>query len=154
MVTRLIKTRSLIFILFLSLISTMGCTNNQLKPELPNLTFQASLQENLGGEVLISLGVCNTGLGMFEGDDDFNGVMEVRDESGDVCTRAEIFRFQTLEHGESVFPISWRGELWPGSYTLTWGAPDYGSTLVCFEVTEYDGLLIISEEHIDLKGTK
>ena len=55
MVTRLIKTRSLIFMLFLSLISTMGCTNNQLKPELPNLTFQASLQENLGGEFLISL---------------------------------------------------------------------------------------------------
>lgn len=154
MVTRLIKTRSLIFILFLSLISTMGCTNNQLKTELPNLTFQASLQQNLGGEYLISLGVCNTGLGMFESDDNFNGLMEVRDKNGDICARAEIFQFQALERGESVFPISWRGELCPGSYTLTWGAPDYGSTLVCFEVTEYDGLLIISEENIDLKGTK
>lgn len=154
MVTRLIKTRSLIFILFLSLISTMGCTHNQLKPELPNLTFQASLQENLGGEYLISLGVCNTGLGMFEGDDNFNGVVEVRDKNGDICTRAEIFQFQALEHGESVFPISWRGELLPGEYTLTWGAPAYGSTDVRFDVTEFDGLNIIYEEHNDQLDTK
>jgi hypothetical protein len=111
------------------------------------------MQETLDGEFLISLEVCNTGSGIFEGDEKFNGVMEIRDEDWDVCTRTEIFRMQSLEHGESVFPISWRGDLLPGIYTLIWGAPDYGFTEINFEVTDYDGLNIISKEYIDNQGT-
>jgi hypothetical protein len=154
MITRLIKIGSFIFIIVMPLISAMGCTNNQLKPEITNLTFETSLQECLDGNILISLGVCNTGSGRFEGDEDFYGTMEMWDESGQVCTQAEIFQFQALDHGESVFPITWRGELCPGVYTLTWGAPAYGYSEVCFEVTEYDGLQIIHEESIDLKIIK
>ena len=91
---------------------------------------------------------------MFEGDDNFNGVMEVWDESGNICTRAEIFRFDALEHGESVFPITWRGKLLPGEYKLTWGAPTYGFTYVNFYVNEYDGFQIVSKQHDDFQDTK
>jgi hypothetical protein len=151
MVTRIIKTSYYIFILSIILISIMGCTDNQLKPDIPNLTFDASMQENSDGKILISVGVCNTGSGRFKGDEYFNGIMELREADGDVCTQAEIYQFQALEHGESVFPLSWRGELYPGTYTLSWGAPAYGYTEVCFEISEYDGLRIVSKENIYLK---
>ena len=152
MVTRHTKIQTLVLTLILSLTATMGCTTNQLPPGMPNLIFESFMQETLEGEFLISLEVCNTGLGIFEGDENFNGVMEVRDEDWDVRTRAEIIRIQALEQGESVFPISWRGDLLPGIYTLIWGAPDYGFTEIDFEVTDYDGLHIICQEYIDNPG--
>jgi len=117
------KTQILILTLILFLISTVGCTTSQQQSRIPNLNFEVSIKQNLDRDFLISLGVWNTGSGMFEGDDNFNGVMEVWDEGGNICTRAEIFRFDALEHGESVFPITWRGKLLPGEYKLTWLPP-------------------------------
>ena len=58
-----------------------------------------------------------------------------------------------LGSGKTAFPAEWKGKLSPGAYTLTWGAPAYGSTVVSFTVVERDGALSIGEQVIQVFDT-
>jgi hypothetical protein len=128
-----------------------GCAAPKPKDATSTLSFEAQMQVNAGQEFHVSLGIENAGQTSFAGDEQFGGEMELRyadgDQAGELRARAEIETLSGLEPGETAWPMSWRGQLEPGTYTLTWGAEGYGKTIVQFEIDERDGRAYLGAWH-------
>ncbi len=113
----------------------------------PKLEFKALMQVNSDQEFHISLGVHNAGASTFEGDERFNGQMDIRHiPSRDLRASAEVIPLRSLAPDETGWPIDWQGRLEPGTYALSWGAEGYGSTTEEFKIVEKDGRLYLGEE--------
>jgi hypothetical protein len=101
------------------------------------------MQVNAKQEWHVSLGVHNEAVTPFAGDKTFYGQMELRyvdgEQAGELRASADIVSLASLEPDETVWPLAWRAQLDPGTYSLTWGAEGYGHTTVGFEIAERDG---------------
>ncbi|RLC54092.1 MAG: hypothetical protein DRI80_19515 [Chloroflexota bacterium] len=98
------------------------------------------------GRVALRFGAHNVGPADFPGDEDFVGKWELTNEAGDLRASGTLTIMGFVEAGETTFPVKWEGELVPGAYTLTWGAPGYGLTMVRFTAVEHNGRLSIGEQ--------
>ncbi|MFO7741722.1 MAG: hypothetical protein R6X31_05335 [Anaerolineae bacterium] len=108
----------------------------------PQLDFTVAMQVHSAQELHISLGVRNAGDRTFEGDDSFNGEMEMRCvPSGELRASAQVVPLGALAPDETAWPLDWHGQLDAGPYELTWGAEGYGSTTEEFAIVEKDGRL-------------
>lgn len=129
-------------------LALVGCIMSpEATPEAVQLTFEVQLHIDANGQTVAELGVHNTGEGDFAGDKNFCGVTEICNEEGEPRARMDVVVLNhQLASGEAVVFERWKGRLSPGTYTLTWGAPDYGSTVVDFTVVERNGRLSIGEQ--------
>ncbi|HHX66077.1 MAG TPA: hypothetical protein GX702_14455 [Chloroflexi bacterium] len=109
------------------------------------LEFYAPLQIDADGEAQLSPGIYNAGEHTFPGADAFNAVMEIRHADGAQRASAQVLSIEAIEPGEVIWPIEWSGELEPGRYTLTWGAPGYGQIETTFEIVEHNGRLYLDQ---------
>ena len=128
-------------------LALVGCRAAKPDDGNPELSFRAEMQVNANQEFHASLGVENRGDRTFGGDETFDGEMELRyadgEQAGELRARAEIVTFPELKPGDTAWPMTWRGQLDPGAYLLTWGAEGYGETRVEFQVVERDGRLYL-----------
>jgi hypothetical protein len=124
----------------------LGCASPTPRPDSPELTFQAPLLVNQDEEIEIQLGIHNDGPDFFPGDTHFNGVMELRDGSGKLRARMDLYELETLEPNQDISPVKWHGHLTPGIYQLTWGAPDYGCLVIEFMIDNWQDCLTITHQ--------
>jgi len=129
-------------IMAVGLVALAGCGPLSPAQREPQLAFEVAMQVGSDQEFHISLGVHNSGTGTFEGDNSFNGEMEIRHmPSGELRASAQILPLESLAPGETAWPVDWHGKLDAGTYELTWGAEGYGSTSEKFAIVERDGRL-------------
>lgn len=116
-------------------------------PETAQLTFEVHLGTDANDQLVARLGVRNSGIVAFLGDDAFEGVMDLRGEAGEPRAYVEMAELkQQLAPGESVFPAVWSGDLLPGAYRLTWGAPGYARTMIEFSVIERGSNYLLGDD--------
>ena len=96
----------------------------------------------------IRIGLRNNGVEPFEGDAQFAGFWEVRENTrwGDVVIKHLINQVGPIGPGETVFVDEWSGQI-EGTLFLLWGAPGYGAVETRFVV--YGNI-----EWLHLPGTK
>lgn len=136
------KAGILYLTMIIVLIALTGCGPLTEAQQEPRLEFEVAMQVNSDQEFHISLGVHNAGEATFEGDNSFNGEMELRHvPSAELRASVQIVPLESLAPDETVWPFDWHGQLETGSYKLTWGAEGYGSTTEEFEIVEKDGRL-------------
>lgn len=125
-----------------ALVALAGCGPLSKAQQEPRLEFEVAMQVNSDQAFHISLGVRNAGAGTFEGDNGFNGEMEIRRmPSGELRASAQIVPLRSLGPDETAWPLDWHGKLEVGAYELTWGAEGYGSTTEAFAIVERNGRL-------------
>jgi len=131
----------------LTLLALVGCpTSPEPTPEAAELHLEVGVNMDVNGEVVLKFGAHNSGPADFPGDEDFVGKWELTDEAGALRASGSLTIMGLLGSGKTAFPAEWKSELVPGAYTLTWGAPGYGSTVVDFTVVERNGRLSIGEQ--------
>ena len=125
-----------------------GCNVPKAEDTDPKLRFDAQIEVNSAQEFHVSLGITNAGTTAFSGDETFEGQMQLRyadgDRAGELRARAEIVRLASLAPGETAWPMAWRAQLDPGTYTLTWGTEPYGFYSTEFQIVERDGRLYLA----------
>jgi hypothetical protein len=127
-----------------ALLALASCSPFSEAQQSPELEFEIAMQVNSDGEFHVSLGVRNAGPRTFEGDNTFNGQMEVRHVPTDeLRASAEVIPMQSIAPGETVWPMDWHAQLEPGRYEITWRAQEYGATTKAFTVVEEDGRLYL-----------
>ena len=143
----MIRQMRLLLAICLTALALAGCSS------LPDrgaarLEFEAPMDVNSSQEWHVSLGVRNVGEEPFRDNEFFGTVMELRDSAGDEVGRIQVTNLWDLEPDQCAWPASFRAQLAPGAYTLTWGAPDYGGVVVRFTIVELDDWLYLGEEWI------
>jgi len=101
------------------------------------LNFFAIVKATPEEEVQMEIGV--SGVNEVPADPAFAALWELRDEDGNLRAAGETPELPRVV-GEQVL-VTWQGQLTPGRYELTWGAPQYGGLVKVFEVVEVDGRL-------------
>jgi hypothetical protein len=94
-------------ILYLAIVLALtvlaGCGPLPQGREEPQLEFEVVMQVNSDQESHIRLGVHNAGEQTFEGDNSFNGEMEMRHApSGELRASAQVAPLRSLAAGETV----------------------------------------------------
>jgi len=141
------KTRLLSALTLVVLLALVGCTTSpEPTSEAAELTLKVVVNTDADGEIVLRFGAHNVGPADFPGDEDFVGEWKLTDQAGDLRASGSLTIMGLVESGETTFPVKWEGELVPGAYTLTWGAPGYGLTVVRFTVVEHNGRLSIGEQ--------
>lgn len=95
------------------------------------------------GKVDVSAGLHNPRKAEYQGNQNFDGLLEVLDEDGLVQVTAEIYTFDKLAGGESEFPLTYQLTLEPGRYTARYNALGKTPLEVPFEVIDRDGRLYL-----------
>ena len=140
------RTKLLSAMIAMVLLALVGCAAiSGPTPEAAKLRLKVEVNMDADGEVVLKFGAHNTGPADFPGDEDFVGKWELSHDTGALRASGSLKIMGPLESGETTFPAEWKGELVPGAYTLTWGAPGYGSTVVNFTMVERDGALSIDD---------
>jgi hypothetical protein len=125
--------------LLLLLLALAACQTAAPAPEATVrdllLSFFAIVKEAPENEMQFEIGV--NGLTAVPADESFSGIWELRNAAGELRSAGEIFNLPAFS-GENVL-ATWQGELEPGWYELTWGAPAYGGVVKLFEVVEENG---------------
>ena len=98
--------------------------------------FSVALEVNADQETYGSLIVTNTGESLFPADDDFEGEMNLWDQTAAPRAKIEVPQVQEIQPGESLSLSSWTWHLEPGVYFLTWGSPKYGGSIAVFSVAQ------------------
>jgi hypothetical protein len=136
------------FISLILIATGVGCSAPREKVSTQELSFEARMQVNSAQEFHVSLGIKNAGTSASAEDETFNGQMELRyadgEQAGELRARANIVRLAPLAPGETAWPMAWRAQLDPGTYTLTWGAENYGFYSTEFQIVERDGRLYLA----------
>ena len=141
------KTKLLSALLAMMLLALVGCAAiSGPTPEAAKLRLKVEVNVDADGRVALRFGAHNVGSADFPGDEDFVGEWKLTDQAGDLRASGSLTIMGLVESGETTFPVKWEGELVPGAYTLTWGAPGYGLTVVRFTVVEHNGRLSIGEQ--------
>lgn len=125
----------LLVVLILTGLTTACTTPTPTSLPRADLTFIAELSMINGRELLLDLSARNDGP-VAAPDDDFEAVWQLRDAQDDLRAQGKAFDLPALDAGEHAGFMLWQGIIEPGTYTLTWGAPGYGSTSLRFEVFE------------------
>jgi hypothetical protein len=143
--------RVLVSIAILSLLVIAGCTADTT----PRLTFATHLSLSAGNETVVVGEVRNAGYIPLHSHGALGGVLQLHDERGALVACASVPQFTaSMRPGDSDFPLNWRGQLEPGRYELTWGAPDYGGVRSSFVLVQADdGLRLQRGTTTKLPGT-
>jgi hypothetical protein len=139
-----LNRRTFAVLIALILLVLVGCG-----PLWPRLAFTVHFFVNVDGHTVASMKVHNTAKMPFYGDKNFDGVLELRNEWGDVLVHQEVPELDRLPADEFTWPTAWKGALTAGNYQWVWGAPDHGFTLVDFSIVKRNG-----ELHLDEGATK
>lgn len=144
---------ALVLISMMALGGVAGCRGEEEAPVRDEpATFIALLDVNRDEEVVIDLGL-HSGSGPLPADDTFGGRWELREADGALRAAADVHELDSVPGGSEKVVFTWRGKLAPGAYELSWGAPDYGGTVVAFEVVaEEDGSLALGP-HQEVSNT-
>jgi hypothetical protein len=131
-----------LWMLLLALVMVLGaCRSQSPTEEVPVrqllLNFFAIVKAAPEEMVQMEIGV--SGVTELPDDPAFAGLWELRDAAGNRRAAGEIAELPRLA-GEQVL-VTWQGQLDPGRYELTWGAPEYGGLVKVFEIVEVDGHL-------------
>jgi len=93
--------------------------------------------------VEVRLGLINQTDQALAAKEDFSGQWVLRNSDGELRASGGMFTAGPLDPNERSFPLTWRAELDSGTYTLEWGAPSVGTTIVEFQVQRDDhGVMI------------
>jgi hypothetical protein len=137
-------TKRIIFLSALSIaLLFLGCvpeaTPTEPQPITPERVNPAAEIE-LGKErtVEVRLGLINLTDQELVEKDDFAGQWVLLNSKDEVRASGGLFTAGPLDPNEQSFPLTWRAELESGTYTLQWGAPSVGTTIVEFEVQRND----------------
>lgn len=103
------------------------------------LNFSALVSETPSGEYKIEFGVSSAKPVCAE--DSISGQWELREADGDLRAKGKLLLVP--ETNDEDVLITWQGVLDPGSYELTWGAPDYGGLIKVFEVCQTENGTIL-----------
>lgn len=145
-----LPSRRLRYSLVLFVIWLSGCAAIGPTPTLPTrgdlLSFTAEVDTAVDEEVVIKLGVHNEGNPVPK-DEAFEGRWQLVGPDGQLRAAGRMFELSALPSGEKSL-LRWKGVLDLGNYVLTWGAPDYGATVLWFAVKERDGALSIGDQRI------
>jgi len=90
------------------------------------------------GKVDIKLGLVNETDQPLVQKDDFVGQWVLLNSAGEVRASGRLYTAGPLDPNESAFPLTWSAALESGTYTLKWGAPSVGTTIVGFQVQKED----------------
>jgi hypothetical protein len=112
----------------------------------PSLAFTVHFYVNVDGHTVACMKVHNRAKMPFYGDKNFDGVLELRNEWGDVLVHQEVPVLDRLPADEFTWPTAWKGTLTVGNYQWVWGTPDHGFTVVDFFIVERNGELYLDEE--------
>jgi len=135
------------WILFCVLAVMIGCniTRNTMPAHPDRLVTFYAIPSIRDDRVVIALGIHNGGTHPLS--DDLVATWELADPQGKKRNGGWLRNIPALPGpGEEVLVGQWSGELEPGIYTLTWGAPSYGSTVDRFEIVQEAGGLRIGEQ--------
>jgi hypothetical protein len=132
----MIKSQACVFVVLL--LAAAGCAWVPVNA-MATLKPQAQLSMERGGWVSIRVGATNIGARAYPANDNFQGVMELRDTAGELLSKIEIHMFPALEPQQTDLPSELRTQLFPGTYRLTWGAPALETLTVEFDILEREG---------------
>ena len=144
--------QSVHFAIVLLAVVTAACSEfSEVVRGQPRLVLEVKLSMAADGQATAQLGVRNAGTGDFTGSDSFNGVMEVRQATGQPRLRSDMRMVGPIRAGEAVFPLGWTGMLDPADYTLTWQAPGAEGVSVDFSIEQRGTgpFLLAPPEYID-----
>lgn len=143
-------SRRLRYSLVLFAIWLSGCVAIGPTPRLPTrgdlLSFTAEIDTAADEEVVIKLGVHNGGNPVPK-DEAFEGRWQLVGPDDQLRAAGRMFELPALPSGEKSL-LRWKGVLDIGGYVLTWGAPNYGATVLQFSVEEREGALSIGDRRI------
>lgn len=125
-------------ILVLVLLAVVGCANPP-RPASALLEPEAQLTMQDGGVVIIRIGATNASAWNYPANEAFNGMMEVRNATGDLRSRIDVHQFGALGPKETAMPAELKTQLDAGTYRLTWSAPTMQVMSLEFEVLDRDG---------------
>ena len=141
------KSRLLSALMLAALLVLGGCTTSpEPTPEAAGLQLKVRVSTDANGEAVFGFGAHNTGPADFPGDEDFVGKWALTDEAGALRASGSLWTMGLLGSGETAFPAGWQSELVSGGYTLTWGAPKYGLTVVNFTIVDRSGRLSVDDQ--------
>ena len=89
--------------------------------------------------VILELGLVNRQSYEIASRDDLLATWELRTDGDALIAGGSLNHLPALAPGESVFPITWRGNPSPGHYRLTWGAPALHPREITFQVVSMRG---------------
>lgn len=127
-------------LLLLIVILLTGCGAATVSPPTmsptPHLiTFVAFPRATDAGETMIDLGLANAGSQVLPANDAFGAVWQLIGPDQALRAGGRVEQTPLVpSDGQAHILITWRGELEPGAYQLTWGAPGYGATIDQFTV--------------------
>jgi hypothetical protein len=90
-------------------------------------------------ELQIKLGFYNAGPEPYPAVENLGAGWTLEAAPDEARTGGRVHMLGEIAPSSEVYPVIWNGQLDPGAYRLTWGAPDIGSTVVAFEVFEEAG---------------
>jgi hypothetical protein len=90
------------------------------------------------GTIEVRLGLINETNQELAEKKDLTGEWVLLNSEGEVRASGGLFTAGPLAPFERSFPLTWRAKLDAGTYTLQWGAPSVGTTIVEFEVQHGD----------------
>jgi hypothetical protein len=132
---------SLSVVIMAFLLMGVACNASSSVEEIPIrdklITFIATIKADADGQIGLDLGVSNAG-NLVPADESFVGEWELSAAGDEPRAKGTVVGLPEMAAGEYML-VSWAGKLDPGTYRLLWGAPDYGHTVVDFEVLAGEG---------------
>jgi hypothetical protein len=121
----------------------LGCTAGVQVGEPKPITVErvrpaAEIALGEEGKVDVKLGLVNETDQPLVQKDDFVGQWVLLNSAGEVHASGWLYTAGPLDPNQRSFPLTWSAELDSGDYTLQWGAPSVGTTIVEFEVQRDD----------------
>lgn len=138
--------------LALSLIALVKCNPiteaDDMRETTTDVTFNIVLGEAPDGQLTAEFLLKNNSAARLPRDDAFDSTWELSNADGEVRMSGVVNRITGIEAGDEETLATWTSELESGSYVLSWGAPDYGASVVTFDVEKRGPRLFIGRQTI------
>jgi hypothetical protein len=115
------------------------------EPDTSDLRFDVQIRSE-EEQIVICLVVANEGPAAFPGDENFDGVMALRNELDVLRASMTVNQLPEVAPQTHDCRAYWRSRLAPGDYSLIWGAPGYGHTAVTFTIAAENGRLTVGQQ--------
>lgn len=133
------KNRLAVILTLLSFLLS-GCFVQAASSPPVSHSLQPSATVHEAGESIeIQLGFTNNGRNAYPSVENLGAVWDLTMHPGDLRAGGEVHMMGEIAPSETFYPVNWEGQLDPGAYRLTWGAPSIGSTVVTFTASQTDG---------------
>lgn len=121
-----------------------GCTQASQQSIEDSLELKIKMTMLEPGRVIISAGMHNPGRQDYPGNEDYFGVIMIKDEAGNLLNEGNVYEFSKLAAGETFYPFTYEVNLVPGVYNVQFSALDKEPLKMQFEILNRDGTLILS----------